>query len=496
VRKLGLLLVLVNVIWMAACGGSGGSSNNSTVTSVAASCVPSIIYSGQNSECSAAVNGTGNFSTTVTWSTNAGSIGSAAVLTAPTVTAPQTVTVTATSTQTTSVAGTATVTVNPAPTGANVAPTIVDSGPGDIGEVNFGYVTVTICVPGTNTCQTIDHVQVDTGSEGFRVLSSVLTLSLPQESIGGNPLDECLVFLDSYVWGPVSSATITVSGETTTNPVPVQIMIPSSGSPAVPSSCSSQTSGPNGGDSVSAFGANGLLGVGPFQQDCGLGCTSLNSQIPDVYYACSGNNCSASYVPLTQQVPNPVTAFSVDNNGVEIGFPAVPSGGASNVNGWLVFGIGTESNNSLNLAANVYTIPDSGNDAGDFITTFNAQAYPQSFIDSGSNGLFFLASSVNGVPPTCTGQNSDWYCPSGPETLSATNQGQTSSGATGSSVPISFEIDNANTLFSSNSTAYSTLGGPNPGSFDWGLSFFYGRNVFTAIDNMNTPVGVGPFFAY
>jgi hypothetical protein len=249
---------------------------------------------------------------------------------------------------------------------------------------------------------------------------------------------------------------------------------------------------------VSAFGANGLLGVGPFQQDCGLGCTNLNSQIPDIYYTCPGNNCSPSYVPLNQQIPNPVTAFTTDNNGVLIQLPSLAGSmnEGTNVTGSLVFGIGTESNNSLNLAANVYTIPDSGSNAGDFITTFNAQAYPQSFIDSGSNGLFFLDSSVNGVPPTCTGQNSAWYCPSSPETLSATNQGQTSSGATGPSVPISFEIDNANTLFGSNSTAYSTLGGPNPGSFDWGLSFFYGRNVFTAIDNMNTPVGLGPFFAY
>jgi hypothetical protein len=28
------------------------------------------------------------------------------------------------------------------------------------------------------------------------------------------------------------------------------------------------------------------------------------------------------------------------------------------------------------------------------------------------------------------------------------------------------------------------------------LSFFYGRNVFTAIENMSTPGGTGPYFAY
>jgi hypothetical protein len=53
-----------------------------------------------------------------------------------------------------------------------------DGGPsGD--AINTLYTTVTICVPGTTTCQTIDNIQVDTGSYGLRVLASVLTLSLP-----------------------------------------------------------------------------------------------------------------------------------------------------------------------------------------------------------------------------------------------------------------------------------------------------------------------------
>jgi len=497
VRKLALLLIVLTVIWMAACGGSGTSSNTSTVTSVMASCTPSTVYSGQISQCSATVSGTGNFSTSVNWTSNAGSIGSSAVLTVPTVTAPQTVTVTATSTQTSSVTGTATVTVNPPPSGPNVASLIVDDGPaGSGGETNIGYVTVTICVHGTQTCQTIDHVQIDTGSEGFRVLSSVLTLSLPQELVDGNPLNECLVFEDGYVWGPVSTADITVAGETASN-VPVQVMIPSTSSPPVPSSCSSQTSGPDEGGSVSDFGANAILGVGPFQQDCGLGCTNLNNQLPDLYYLCPSNSCSPTYVPLAQQLPNPVTAFAADNNGVAIGFPAVPYGGTTNLNGWLIFGIGTQSNNGLN-GATVYPIPDQGNNAGDFITYYSNTAYPQSFIDSGSNGLFFLDTNTTGIP-TCTGYMgaSSWYCPSTtPESLTAQNQGQTNSGTSGSPITVNFSIENANNLFNTGNTAFSTLSGPNTGVFDWGLPFFFGRDVLTAIDTMSTPGGTGPYFAY
>ncbi len=186
-------------------------------------------------------------------------------------------TVTATSVQNSAISGTAAVTVNPRSAGANVAPIVVDAGPdpSTFISANVPFVTVTLCVPGTTTCQTIDHVTVDTGSSGFRVISSVLTIPLPAENLSsGNPLYECTVFADGFVWGPVATANITVAGESTSTAVPVQIMIPSTTSPAPPGSCSNQTTGPNEGGSVDAFGANAIIGVGLFQQDCGPACTT------------------------------------------------------------------------------------------------------------------------------------------------------------------------------------------------------------------------------
>jgi hypothetical protein len=345
---------------------------------------------------------------------------------------------------------------------------------------------------------------VDTGSSGLRLLSSAsggeFNLNLPAENASGNPLDECLVFLDGFVWGPVYTATVTVAGETASN-VPVQIMIPGSGSPGVPSSCSSQTTGPNEGDSLTAFGANGIIGVGLFQNDCGQycvqdgsSCDPTNSSAPCVYYQCPGSGCTPTNVAIAQQVPNPVTLFAKDNNGVLIQLPSVPDGGSPTVNGSLIFGIGTESNNALG-SAQVYDVPDSGTNAGDFTTIFNNNSYPDSFVDSGSNGLFFLDSSTTGIS-TCSGQfsgGSNWYCPStSPDNLTASNQGTNMS----SPVQVSFSIENASNLFNTSNTAFSTLSGPQSGSFDWGLSFFFGRNVFTAIDTMSTPGGTGPYFAY
>jgi hypothetical protein len=495
VRKLGILLVLGSLGLMVACGGgnsNSGGGGNGTITSVTPTCSPSTVSSGQTSQCSASVMGTGNFSSAVTWSTNGGQVSASGLLTAPIVSGNESVTVTATSTQNTSMSGTATDTVMPTAAANNVAPLIVDAGPVGLNppDVNVPFVTITICVPGTNICQTIDHVEVDTGSSGLRIVSSVLNISLPQQN-----LDECLVFGDGYVWGPVAAADITIititgTGEKASS-VPVQIMIPVSSLPPVPTSCSNQNPpGGNGneGVSVDALGANALIGVGVFQQDCGPGCTT--NPAPDLYYDCS-SVCTPTTVALPEQVANPVSMFAADNNGVLIQFPSVPDGGSPTANGLLIFGIGTESNNTLGSSM-VYPVPDSGNDAGFFTTIFNGVSYPGSLIDSGSNTLFFLNSQTAGIP-ICAGQFSSWYCPTtSPDNLTAVNQG--SNGQSGPTTH--FSIEDANSLLITNNTAFSTLGAPNPGAFDWGLPFFFGRNVFTAVENMSAPGGTAPYFAY
>src|SRR5208337_4342780 len=483
--RLRLLLVVGSVLWLAACGSS---NNGSAVTGVATTCYPSPIQSSQLIQCSALVTGTGAFVSTVTWTASAGSITTNGTFTAPVVTGPTSVTITATSTQNTAQMGTATVVINP----VNSLPLTVDAGPQQqtFTAVDEAFTTVTVCVPNTSTCQTIDHVLVDTGSSGLRLLSSVLTIPLPQQNdSSGNPLDECYVFLDGYVWGPVSLADISITGEKAAS-APVQVMIPDSVSPPVPSTCSNRSIGQNLGNSVSALRANGVLGLGFFQQDCGVTCTTAN----EVYYDCPASVCSPTDVTLSQQVPNPVTMFSLDKNGVLMFLPSVPPGGVATISGTLIFGIGTQTNNALQ-SATVYTVPDSGANMGAITTTFNGVSYPSSFIDSGSSGIFFLDNATTHIP-TCTVQNLLWYCPT-PSTgnLSATNQG-----TNGNQGVVTFNIENANTLLNTDYSAFSTLGAPQripqPGSFDFGLTFFFGKDVFTAIENMNTPGGLGPYVAY
>src|ERR1700684_1967542 len=87
-------------------------------------------------------------------------------------------------------------------TGQNVAPIVVNAGPAN-NYANGAFATVTVCVPGTSTCQTIDGMLVDTGSSGIRIASSVLTIGLMQQNaLSGSPVAECLQFLGSYAWGP------------------------------------------------------------------------------------------------------------------------------------------------------------------------------------------------------------------------------------------------------------------------------------------------------
>ena len=123
----------------------------------------------------------------------------------------------------------------------NVQPITVNAGPAN-NYANGLFTSVTICVPAsTVSCQTIDGVLVDTGSSGLRILSSVLTLTLPQQTANGNPVVECNQFLDGYTWGPVQVADVGMAGERA-SAVPIQV-IGAPGFSAIPDSCTS--SGPS-----------------------------------------------------------------------------------------------------------------------------------------------------------------------------------------------------------------------------------------------------------
>lgn len=348
------------------------------------------------------------------------------------------------------------------------------------------YTSLQLCAPGSTTqCQTVTDIEVDTGSEGLRILSSALTVSLPAiNDAGNNPLGECVTFADnSFVWGPLASADLQMAGEKASS-VPIQI-IGASGFPTVPSACN--TSG-TADDTVATLGANGIIGVGVFRQDCGPACSGSVSTVPKDYFSCPSSGCVVASVPLLTQLQNPVWLFPQDNNGVLISLPAIPDTGATTATGSMIFGIGTQSDNALGTAQ-VYTTDNSGN----FTATYNGNSYSNSFIDSGSNGLFFLDATTLASAGIieCVGADAGFYCPASTVSFTATNRG-----ANLTSAPVTFKIANADTLFLSPNSAFNDLGGDNPNSFDYGLPFFFGRNIFTGIEGQNSPGGQGPYWAY
>jgi hypothetical protein len=233
-------------------------------------------------------------------------------------------------------------------------------------------------------------------------------------------------------------------------------------------------------DTVASFGANGVLGIGPFVQDCGSGCAE--EAVPTTYYACTASGtCDATAVATTAQVQNPVPSFTTDNNGVIVQLPSVSASGEVTVSGSLIFGVDTESNNASNASGTetMLTVDDE-----DYLSiAYNGHTFSQSFNDS----------SI----PVCTQSGlSAFYCPSSTLSLSATLTG--SNGVTAS---VQFDVANTATLFSGSAqlAAFPDLGGTFPGSttsFDMGLPFYYGRRVATVIQGYTSTLGAGPYFAF
>lgn len=388
-----------------------------------------------------------------------------------------------------------TVTIDAGPAALNV-------GPDAYTATNIPYVTVTVCAPGsTSNCQTIDHILLDTGSTGLRLEAAVLNPALlagltTQTDPAGNGVAECYEFVDNYVFGSVRMGDMTIGGESVSS-IPMQVIGDTSGGFAtVPNACSS--SGGTNMNTVQALGANGMIGVGLAPVDCGSTCVHSNGGGGAIYYDCPASGCAdvvaraANTSAPFEQLPNPVAAFPIDNNGTILSLPSVAPTGVVTLTGTLYFGIGTQTNNALGsatvLPANAY---------GEITATYNGTNLSSSFLDSGSNDYFFIDTGI----PECTEANyKGYYCPASPLSLSPTLSGYRSGSASAA-----FTLYNAYTEPGATSNAVPGIGAnpndlafsqPIANSFDFGLPFFYGRNVYTAISGRAAGGVVGPYFAF
>lgn len=385
-------------------------------------------------------------------------------------------------------------------------------------QANILYADVKVCEPANPAnCVTVPHIQVDTGSVGLRVLASKLsTLNLPHTPVSaGYEAWQCYPFVIGGLWGRNVVANITLGTQVATS-VPMQLIQDSTSGPQSTNDCNRAS----GGTSLSAgqyrddailkdaamLGSNGILGIGATTLDCDAYCVAGNySSLGFVmYYTCpqgaaNNSSCAPTALGANQQVYNPVAALPQHNNGVVLALPAVPYPGASKVTGELIFGVNT-SNTDPGAASNMLpgtvsavalgTNPTHSASYLNITTTYQGQQISNSYLDTGTNGLFFTDHGLS----LCTA--SSWYC----TFSSSAKQAVLSDGDNPSahSTPVSFQIDNAEVLFSTSNVAFAGLAGSPPKSgntFAWGLPFFYGKRTYLTIWGQADAVS-GPWYAW
>jgi hypothetical protein len=379
---------------------------------------------------------------------------------------------------------------------SNGAPCSADTYP------NKPCVQITLCYPGTTTCQTIDNILLDTGSFGLRIFGSLITLGLNTtvSCTDGGVLAECLQYGDgSSDWGPIAYADVRMGDSAGGEPaitVPIQVIDSQYATPPV--QCGPTQSIPDFNPSQAGF--NGILGVGDEAQDCGADCADGADTL--TYYSCTGNSCVPAKVPLNTQVTNPVALLPTDNNGVSLQLTSgailsMPNTGLTTASGSLFLGIGTQSNNAPG-AVKVFTSTYNTSLGNDTMTTqFSAFSANDilSYIDSGSTDLF--------IPPpsglaTCS-SHAGFFCPPSGQSYiqSYTSTNISATGNVTESTP--FSIYNYAQLLASGNSVFNDLasnGGAGNPVFDWGFPFFLGKQVYVGIRGTSSSLGAGPYWAY
>ena len=398
--------------------------------------------------------------------------------------------------------------------GVNNMQVVVDSGLDafSLQNANILYATVTVCEHlNTSHCVSVDHVQVDTGSVGLRLLSSALHgLNLPDTltQAGTERTYECYPFVIGGLWGRSVLANVGL-GPLSTSPIPIQVIDDASPrtDPIAPhSNCISNVSGQML-DNTAKLGSNGILGIGSTVIDCGLTCQSGAYGSFKQYWACGAtetivNNCVPAAVAETFQMKNPVSFITAGyNNGTKLVMPNVSGLGAGTATGELIFGVdilGHPNTSSAGLTrVNLGTTYPSWyylNIATQYPASGTGSTNYPGYLDTGTNGLFFPDNSIS----LCTG--STWYCP--PINLARTAALSDGGNIGNNLAMVNFDVISAETLFFTSNAAFIGLSGAAsqptdvtaPYSFAWGMPFFYGKKVIQTI--WDTSIGSTPWYAW
>jgi len=349
---------------------------------------------------------------------------------------------------------------------------------------NKACTTLTICDSNGFNCITLSDLRVDTYTSGIRVFRNTLPSNLYNSlrsisTINGN-LATCFLYEGVSYWGNVFQATLLLDGEQVS--VPIQIIDKTQINPTNANATNLCTSLTNTPATSNAAHFQGILGMGPRQRDCGTPCAS---QASPYYYSCrnglpsSSTSCTQSTVPTNQQLTNPFTQLSSNANGVILKLPSVTTGGIASLEGSLLLGIDTQSNN---VSTGASTIPVDANN----LISIQPQGNSYSAMINAATSAFVFPSTM---ASTSVNQIS-YYCPT-------TNPSFTSMIYGSSNITLSFPIGNATSLLGGSSYVFSELGiASSKGPIIYGIPFFFGKSVFVGFENTSSSLGAGPYYAF
>ncbi len=404
----------------------------------------------------------------------------------------------------------------PEPSGTNYMKVTVNGDqclPSAISDLpNAACVSVTICAPSASsssdsTCQVIPGLLLDTGSIGLRVFRSVLNSNLLNSLTpvlnGGRIVSECVTYGDYTAnWGPLARATVFMGGESGVQ-TPIQLIDEYYGG-RVNGTYVGQTICNSFGPSVtldtgpSQLRYNGILGVGMYAQDCGSSCTLSNlAENPGFYYSCSAGSLSSSSscstteiaLPTGSQLQNPVSLLPVNKNGIVVQLPSVGYSGAVSATGYVIFGVGTQSNNTPDGSVTQLPVDPETIKISAILNGANNDA----FIDSGTTFYHFPPEGTSGSLSNCSNWDTGFsgvYCPNGNSNTSV-DLTFTLKGYQGSpTINVTASIGNPISIYSGESSSagvYSNfamgadstpLNGASLNTVDFGLPFYLGRTIY------------------
>jgi hypothetical protein len=180
---------------------------------------------------------------------------------------------------------------------------------------------VTLCVPGTTTCQTFDHLLGRHGL-GRRARARIgidpgpCRRSHEREQLAAGRVH---ALRRRNRMGPGEDGGRVVGGESAAN-LPIQLI--GEKTYTMPASCT--------GSAITDFktlAANGILGVGVYLQDCGAACAQpASSRLnPGLYYACSSaQSCAIAAVPSPSRLRIPWPRFPSTTTAPSSSCPASP----------------------------------------------------------------------------------------------------------------------------------------------------------------------------